>query len=164
VDVLKKLCADDVAAMDAIDAALRTRRGPRTELLDNVKELPAYPTGNSRDRSLRKLRTEAARSEEVRAVYERVLARLFVECGWTQERIAGKMGQTQSWVCYRLRFGRFLRIITRCDNSSSLPNLLTEGRFRKAWTATHKDRHPKETEAERFGRVLKPNLIPDHCK
>jgi hypothetical protein len=37
------------------------------------------------------------------------MARLFVECGWTQEKIAARMGKQQAWVSKRLIVGRFLR-------------------------------------------------------
>jgi len=49
------------------------------------------------------------------------LARLFVECHWTQEAIAARMGQSQQWVSCRLRFGRFLRFTTRCSKTEPLP-------------------------------------------
>ena len=89
---------------------------------------------------------EAFRDQEV--------ARLFVECGWTQERIGGRMGRTKSWVCKRLVFGRFLKVSGR-KLSELGGDSLTEWRFRQAWAATHKGRHPKETEDERFARVAR---------
>lgn len=82
--------------------------------------------------------------EALEAYQDQELARLFAECGWTQERIGQKMGKSQNWVSYRLRFGGFLRSITSCDKNESLPANLTEGRFRTSWERT------KGTEEERF--------------
>ncbi len=79
------------------------------------------------------------------------MSRLFVECGWTQAKIAERVGRNQSWIARRLHFGRFLDY-ARGHKSESAPELLTERRFRQAWSAVGKG-HPKETEAERFGRV-----------
>lgn len=106
VDVLKRLCRDDKEARDAIDDALKgtSQQGRRNDLLDNIQDVPA-PTGTSIDRSLRKLRTEAAKSPAVRKVYEKVLAgemsphRGMVECGFRKvptpleqiKRLARKM-------------------------------------------------------------------------
>jgi hypothetical protein len=97
----------------------------------------------------RRLGAEAFRDQEV--------ARLFVECGWTQERIAKRMGWSQGRVAQRLIFGRFLNYYGR-NNSESPPHslgewhVLTEWRFRDAWRQSGKG-HRKETEDERFARV-----------
>src|SRR5262245_37838667 len=56
------------------------------------------------------------------------------------------MGQSRIWVQQRLKFGAFLSFVATCDKTESLPDLLTEGRVRRAWQATHKDRHRKETQ------------------
>lgn len=82
--------------------------------------------------------------QQGKALEDQELARLFEECGWTQERIAGRMGKTQGWVQKRLCFGRFLRInpdgINRPD--------LTERAFRGHW------KHAKgKSEADRFRAV-----------
>jgi hypothetical protein len=92
VETLKALCGEDTEATDAIDEAMQRKRGggknQYTECqLDNIQEAQA-PTGTSRERSLRKLRTEAEKSPKVKKVYERVLAgeispnRGMVECGF----------------------------------------------------------------------------------
>jgi hypothetical protein len=94
----------------------------------------------------------AGKREGAEAYRDQELARLFIECKWTQEKIAQEMGRTQPWVTYRLRFGRYLEIITRSYNSSRPTDSLTEYHFRKGWSTVAKE-HPKETEAERFGRV-----------
>jgi transcriptional regulator with XRE-family HTH domain len=75
------------------------------------------------------------------------LSRLFRECGWTQERIAKRMGKPQNWVSRRLIFGRFLEFT---PSGVSVENL-TEGRFRNLWKAT------KGSERERFEQVLSMN-------
>jgi len=95
----------------------------------------------------------SARREGAEAYRDQEVSRLFVECGWTQEAVGKRMGQSVSWVCRRLLLGRFLSFLTTGQKTTSLTNL-TERRFRTVWQATHKDRHPKETEEERFGRVL----------
>jgi hypothetical protein len=52
--------------------------------------------------------------------------------------LAKKEGRTQSWVQYRLRFGRFLNFITMVIKTDSLPKNLTERRFRSLWEQTDK--------------------------
>jgi hypothetical protein len=42
------------------------------------------------------------------ARWEQELARLFYRSGWTQEELSTKEGKSETWVQYRLRFGRFL--------------------------------------------------------
>jgi hypothetical protein len=82
------------------------------------------------------------------------LARLFVEAkesGRDQKWIAARMGRPESWISQRLLFGRFLKFTTR-EFLNSLPKPLTEWRFRDNWARAGKRR--KETEEERFGRVL----------
>lgn len=66
------------------------------------------------------------------------MADLFIRSGWTQEELAAKEGKGQTWVVYRLRFGRFLNFITTVINAENLPNGLTEGRFRGFWDPTDK--------------------------
>lgn len=91
-----------------------------------------------------------AHREGAEAYRDQEVSRLFVECKWTQVRIAERMGRQQNWVSRRLLFGRFLRFITTCDNLEFRGKPLTEGRFREAWRVAGKK--PKETEAERFAR------------
>lgn len=59
-------------------------------------------------------------------------ARLFNESGWTQERIASKLGKVQRWVSYRLVFGRFLMFRTTCSKDEITTQSLTEGAFRQS--------------------------------
>jgi hypothetical protein len=77
-------------------------------------------------------------------------------CGWTQERIAKRMGKTRRWVGYRLLFASFLNFGT------TVPKLenLTEGRFRDLWKAT------KGTARERFEQVLSMlgNVPPGYAR
>lgn len=65
--------------------------------------------------------------------WEQDLARLFAKSGWTQEDLAKVEGKGQTWINYRLRFGRFLSFITNEINAVPPPTNLTEGRFRKYW-------------------------------
>jgi hypothetical protein len=98
IETLEKLCAGDAEAMGALEKAMQRKSGNPTGRNQHSKEQrgtfdivqgssPA-PTGNSAARSLRKLRTEAEKSAEVKAVYARVLAgelsphRGMVECGF----------------------------------------------------------------------------------
>ena len=76
------------------------------------------------------------------------MARLFVECEWTQERLARRMGKTQQWVAYRLRLGQFLEFTTTGCKTQKPPENLTERRFRTCWSKT------KGKERERFAQVL----------
>ena len=89
------------------------------------------------------------------AYRDQELARLFTEAkesGRDQKWIAAKMSKAESWVSQRLLFGRFLRF-TACESQRSVPDSLTEGRFRTHWQKVGKG-HRKETEEGRFGRVL----------
>jgi len=82
--------------------------------------------------------------ERADAYRDQELARLFVECGWTQEKIARKVERSQVWVSCRLTFGRFLSFIA----SSYKRESLTEFRFRACWRKT------KGKESDRFRQVL----------
>jgi hypothetical protein len=81
-----------------------------------------------------------------------------VECGWTQERIAQKVGKKKTWVCYRLRFGAFLAFTSGERIKFSTENL-TERRFRSCWART------KGKEAARFEQVVKllSDDVPSNC-
>ena len=76
------------------------------------------------------------------------IARLFGGSGWTQERIAKRVGKSRVWVTYRLQFGSFLHFVTTVTNHK-LPANLTERRFRGYWEQT---KAPKE--AQRFKQVV----------
>jgi hypothetical protein len=96
-------------------------------------------------------RTYDSAREGVEAGLDQELARLFVECGWTQAKISQRMGRSHQWVSYRLLFGRFLSFSTDRGNLKSLANPLTEWRFREQWKRSGK--RDKETDEERFARV-----------
>jgi hypothetical protein len=98
----------------------------------------------------------AAHREGADATRDQELARLFVEAkasGCGQEWIAERMGWTHGRVSQRLLFGRFLRFVTTGNKSFSPPKPLTERRFRDNWSAVGRG-HPKDTEDDRFARVL----------
>ena len=78
-------------------------------------------------------------SAEAAAKRDQAMADLFWRSGWTQEDLAAKEGQTQQWVSYRLRFGRFLNFTTGVVNLESLPNNLSEGQFRRYWSQTDRN-------------------------
>jgi hypothetical protein len=71
------------------------------------------------------------RREGACAYRDQEVARLFEECGWTQERIAQRMGKRKAWVSNRLIFGRYLAFRTSGSNAN-----LTERRFRDHWKQT----------------------------
>ena len=56
-----------------------------------------------------------AKQEAVDGWYEQSLGKLFARSGWTQQRIAEKVGTTQGRVSHLLCFGRFLEFITTCN-------------------------------------------------
>lgn len=90
----------------------------------------------------------ARRYAAIESTHDRDLARLFVESGWTQERIAEQIGKSQSWVDQHLRFGRFLNFTT---NVVKLRANLTEGLFRSLWDVTDQ----KLSEQDRFQSVCR---------
>jgi hypothetical protein len=68
---------------------------------------------------------------------------LLLVSGWTQERIAAKVGGSPQWVAQHLSFGEFLdfyRGRNRRLNTPwpSIPPNLTERLFRTAWSKTPK--------------------------
>jgi hypothetical protein len=119
-----------------------------------------------------KEQTEALR-ERAEAFEDQQMSQLFVECRWTQQQIANEVGKTQHWVCYRLRFGRFLGFITTVINPK-IPKNLTERRFRSYWEQTEKGtkeqtrfRHVFDMMQEEFALITerKPsrNTILEEC-
>lgn len=72
----------------------------------------------------------------IESTHDRDLARLFVESGWTQERIAEQIGKEQSWVSRHLCFGRFLNFM---PTGITLRQDLTERQFRRYWDATNQE-------------------------
>jgi hypothetical protein len=91
-------------------------------------------------------------SIEAAAKRDQALAILFARSNWTQEELAEKEGKSQSWIQYRLRFGRFLHFTTVVVKFESVPSNLTEGRFRSFWEQTEKENGKEE---QRFRAVLK---------
>jgi len=56
VDLVRSICRDDMEALDLLDQALQGRHGGDHSKSDNVT---LAPTGNARDKALRKLRKDA---------------------------------------------------------------------------------------------------------
>jgi transcriptional regulator with XRE-family HTH domain len=65
--------------------------------------------------------------------WEQALAVLFARSNWTQEELAKKEGVSQRHIGRHLCFGRFLNFSPFGLNAETLPNNLTEGRFRSLW-------------------------------
>ncbi|MGY3520200.1 hypothetical protein ACVMYR_28235 [Micromonospora sp. PTRAS2] len=61
VELLRRVVADDVEAVDLLDRALQAdgRPGQRTDLVDNRNEVASVPRGTSKDYALRRLRKDA---------------------------------------------------------------------------------------------------------
>lgn len=59
IDTLKRLCADDNEARDLLDQVTQKPDGRPGKTFDNVQGLSDAPTGNSAERALRKLRSDA---------------------------------------------------------------------------------------------------------
>lgn len=92
-----------------------------------------------------------APDEILRARRDQAFAGFFLECGWTQEKIAKHEKKDQRWVSYRLCFARFLYFVS--DRTMVLPQVeqLTERAFREFWQQTDKS----WTEEERFQGVMR---------
>lgn len=101
--------------------------------------------------------TYGAGREGVEARRDQELSRLFNECGWTQDRIARKMGRKQPWVAKRLCFGRFLSFIPSGNKNQIDTQSLTERAFRNHWSKT------KGKEQERFGQVVERLKAVEHA-
>jgi hypothetical protein len=84
--------------------------------------------------------------------WEQALAVLFARSNWTQDMLAKKEGKTRQWVSLRLCFGGFLNFATTVAKAESIPNNLTERRFRSLWELTDK---AERNERVRFQEVLK---------
>lgn len=74
----------------------------------------------------------------------------------------GKRGKTQQWISLRLRFGRYLTFTTNVVNADTLPNNLTEGRFRAYWDQTDKDEPSERVRFEAVHRMIAADLIIRH--
>jgi hypothetical protein len=104
-------------------------------------------------------------------LWEQELARLFVRSGWTQEQLAAKEHKSQKWIDFYVRFGRFLTFSTTVlnpwisrltlfgrfldfapmgANAETLPNNLSERRFRAYWERSEK---AGGNERQRFGAL-----------
>ena len=112
---------------------------------------------------------------------DRELSYLFVQSGWTQQRIAEKEGRSREWVCKRLRFGRFIDFLgTTVPNGEKLPVDLSERKFRGFWESTASQKQcAKMSEEEKFQAIfdsdewqvqfaIEPpfptnDLIAEHC-
>ena len=91
----------------------------------------------------------AAKQEKVNGYFDQEAAKLFERCGWTQQRIADKVGKSQPRVRQLLTYGRFLAFSTTGTNLT-IPANLTERAFRSYWEAV-----PKQAkEAKRFAAVV----------
>lgn len=90
-------------------------------------------------------------SVEAAAKRDQALARLFERSKWTQEQLAAKENKSRQWIVTRLRFGAFLNFATVVAKAESVPNNLTEGRFRSYWSRTDNDGDDRD----RFHAVIR---------
>jgi hypothetical protein len=117
----------------------------------NIVPIRSAMTEEEYDRERSKLRqTYGDKSNEPAAKRDQALASLFDRSGWTQERLAKKEGKSQFWISKRLLFARFLQFISTAINPNSLPNNLSERRFRDYW-----ERTSGSSERQRFEVVMK---------
>jgi hypothetical protein len=58
IPTLKRLCAGDSEAIDALDQATAGRQGARTDLVNNIKEVTRSPEGTSAQYAIRRLRQQ----------------------------------------------------------------------------------------------------------
>lgn len=87
---------------------------------------------------------------------EQAQARFLAASGWTQERIAEKIGFHRTRVHQLLLFGRFLDFVTPGNNPSGIPlSGLNEKVFRRAWSKTRRDSADRNNEKHRFEEVVK---------
>lgn len=111
-------------------------------------------TAQQFDLRLAAIDQETARLGEAKDAYrDQETARLFMECGWTQQQIAERMGKKQDWVSRRLLFGRFLDFMASGHNPATGSKQLTERRFREFWKRTKGTKGSKNKEADRFAQV-----------
>jgi hypothetical protein len=107
--------------------------------------LPQADKGTARDHagktamvSGKSVEQRHAEAAAVTGKWDQADAMLLLESGWTQERIAEKVGKSKSWADYYLRFARFLDSHRGGDNGTEpprapIPQNLTERAFREAW-------------------------------
>jgi hypothetical protein len=111
VDLVRKIVAEDARALDLLDQALKdgSRQGERVDLLDNRQEVktPPAPTGSTRLRALRKLRTEAeGGNEQAAALHADVLASrisphaAMVEAGFRPKTISVPVSKPERVAAY----------------------------------------------------------------
>jgi hypothetical protein len=98
----------------------------RTRHVAHVRNIDTAPTNQPASR-----RKPASIDVSLSMIARRdqAFAEVFYLSGWTQQQLAVREGMSQPWVVCRLRFARFIQIITS-GNNPSLAHGLTEGRFR----------------------------------
>lgn len=98
----------------------------------------------------------AARREGAEAYRDQEVARLFEECGWSQDKIARHMSKKVPWVSRRLCFGRFLKEFP--TGKFPATTNLTERRFREHYKSACRafpgKQQSREKERDRFAHVL----------
>jgi hypothetical protein len=77
---------------------------------------------------------EIPRAQQVQMLHSESYAKLAADSGWTQDRLAKKLGWSQKMTDRLVRFGRFLNWI-RSSNMLLDTNALRERPFFDAWRA-----------------------------
>lgn len=98
VDLLRRVIGDDAEAIDLLDQTLQegSRPGERTDLVNNINEVPPAPRGTSREYALRRLRAQSP------SLHAEVLAgnlsahAAMVEAGFTPPRFTVQVRSADS--------------------------------------------------------------------
>lgn len=74
--LIRRIVADDAEAQSLLEQAIGSRQGERSDLFNNIQEVPREraPVGTSSAAALRRLRAESEDNPDVSVVYDRVLA------------------------------------------------------------------------------------------
>lgn len=111
VDLVRRVIGHDKEALDLLDQALAkgSRQGERTDLVNNINEVPApaRPQGTSRAHAIRKLRTEAERgNEKASELHADVLAdrisphAAMIQAGFRQKTISVPVSKPERIAAY----------------------------------------------------------------
>jgi hypothetical protein len=126
VELVKKIIAEDPRALDLLDQALQKPNGRPAETVSNIHSSPARPSGTTRTRALRKLRTEADRGNEKAAelhadvLADRISAHAaMIQAGFREKTVSVPVGKPE-------RIAKYLRKHMPREALARLVELLTK--------------------------------------